>query len=104
MKEERDGLEERMQQQAESTALKMESWQRESRLISSAMFELGVRMVDKTIQGQMMGASDRAAAVVPVPVASGGGGGGGVSTPFMSTQREALARSSLGGDAGAVNK
>ena len=93
MKEERDMLEERMHQQAASTEQKMESWHRESRLLSSAVFELGVRMVDKTIQSQMMSAADRAAVHVPVNSGVGGAQGQQQGGGFMNTQREALARS-----------
>lgn len=92
----------------DSPAYIQETWHREERLISSAMFELGVRIMDQKIQSQMMQQPSLGLGATPGGDASqyllsavnspfftpgtglGAGTGGGT---FLSTQREALARS-----------
>jgi hypothetical protein len=82
-----------------------DTWHREERLISSAMFELGVRIMDQKIQSQMQQPSLASAGATPGGGADssqyllsavnspffGAGAGGG--TTFLGAQREALARS-----------
>ena len=91
----------KMRSQLEKSERNQETWNREERLISSAMFELGVRIMDQKIQSQML---VNTSYVSNADNSSSSAGGGVASpliasnnnnnnTPFLSVQREALARS-----------
>jgi hypothetical protein len=82
MKDEKTELEERARDQAERSSKNLETWRREERLMASAVFELSVRIMDRKIQSQMMGATEGVSA----------SSSGGSTTGFMNTQREALGR------------
>uniref|UniRef100_A0A7S3HAB2 Calponin-homology (CH) domain-containing protein n=1 Tax=Spumella elongata TaxID=89044 RepID=A0A7S3HAB2_9STRA len=99
LKEEKEDLQQKMRAQLDKAERNQETWHREERLISSAMFELGVRIMDQKIQSQMQHSNSAATpgvndsfllSAVNSPLLSPSYNNAGT---FLSTQREALSRS-----------
>jgi chromosome segregation ATPase len=76
MQGEKKELIERIRLQTEKMEKNAETWRREERLLSSALFEVGVKIMDRKIQSQLN---------EPLSLSS---------NTFLSLQREALAKSS----------
>lgn len=101
LREEKEDLHQKMRAQMEKTERDQDTWRREERLISSAMFELGVRIMDQKIQAQMQHSSGGAGGGTPggadqyllSAVNSPFFGGAGAGSSFLGAQREALSRS-----------
>lgn len=53
LKDEKEELQQKIRAQVEKNERNQDTWHREERLISSAMYELGVRIMDRKIQSQM---------------------------------------------------
>jgi len=114
LREEKEDLQQKMRAQTEKAERNQDTWHREERLISAAMFELGVRIMDQKIQSQMQhglsgggmqgtpGGGDQfllSAMSSPSPFMASAtqGAGSSSSATFLGAQREALSRST--GDA-----
>jgi peptidoglycan hydrolase-like protein with peptidoglycan-binding domain len=80
MREEKRELVQRIKAQAERMEKNQDSWRREERLLSAALFEVGVKIMDRSINAQLLSASS---ASQPNTVGS---------EHFLTAQREAVGR------------
>lgn len=83
MREEKRELEAKVKAQAERTERAQDSWRREERLLSSALFEVGVKIMDRKIHANLAQQQQQQ---------GGGATPGGDS--FLAGQREAVSRAS----------
>lgn len=83
MREEKRELEAKVKAQAERTERAQDSWRREERLLSSALFEVGVKIMDRKIHANLAQQQQQL---------GGGATPGGDS--FLAGQREAVSRAS----------
>jgi protein HOOK3 len=79
MREEKRDLEAKVKAQAERTEKAQDAWRREERLLSSALFEVGVKIMDRKIHANL---------------AQQHGSGTPGNETFLATQREAVSRAS----------
>lgn len=84
LKDEKEDLQKKIRAQVEKSERNQETWHREERLISSAMYEHVVRIMDRKIQSQMQESSSNSSTVTPSAK------GGIASGTFMSAQKDSL--------------
>lgn len=85
MQQEKKEFESVIQVQQEKLKSNQETWRREERFLSSALFEVGVKIMDRKIQAQLNESTSS------------------LQTPFLATQREALTRVPQSNEAKAVS-
>lgn len=92
MREEKKELEAKVKAQAERTEKNQEAWRREERLLSAALFEVGVKIMDRSIHAGLSSSS-----VAPSTTTTPFQGGESMSSSagFLTAQREAVGRSAL---------